>query len=356
MKSDEIDLRELFQALWGGKLIVMLVTILFTIGSIGFALSAQEWWSSQAKVTGSQAQGLAAYQQQVKQFQPVFNIYQDDGTVLISKELNKLVDSKVLFKNFINTFSSANNKRVFLDDSADFQAFKGALVADGTEMTEDNTRTLYSQWFDRINVSISDKNSSNSPYFLSFQTISPKSSSDLLTSYISVTERKVRQDAFNNLQAVVNGKRNELIQQKKILEVQAKNLLLVETERAKYAVEIARAAGVNNPIQAGDDNELFSINLGLKGLEAKVNALESMKNLSVIEPRLQQVNAKLDMLSHLEIDRNVEFHTFRFLENVEQPTTRDKPKRALIVLLGVFIGGVFGISIVLIRFAFRKEY
>ncbi len=95
--------------------------------------------------------------------------------------------------------------------------------------------------------------------------------------------------------------------------------------------------------------------MGAKGLEAKIKALESVKNLSVIEPRLQQINAKLDMLEHLEVDRAVEFQTFRFLENVEQPITRDKPKRSLIVVLGTLLGGVLGIVIVLIRFAFRKE-
>jgi LPS O-antigen subunit length determinant protein (WzzB/FepE family) len=145
-----------------------------------------------------------------------------------------------------------------------------------------------------------------------------------------------------------------LIQQKKILEIQAANQLLVETVRTKYAMGIARAAGVDKPIQSGNDNELFAIDLGSKGLEEKVKALESVKNLSVIEPRLQQITAKLDMLSNLKINRNADFQTFRFLENVEQPITRDKPKRALIVFIGAFLGGFLGVVIVLVRFAFRK--
>ncbi|WP_052880213.1 LPS O-antigen chain length determinant protein WzzB [Vibrio coralliirubri] len=353
--DDDIDLRELFKALWNGRLLIVLISALFTIGSVGFALSAQEWWSSKAKITEAQSQDLAAYQNQVKQFQPIFNIYQEDGTVLISEELVKLVDSKVLFENFVNTFNATNNKRIFLDSSAEFQKGKEALSIDGPEVTEDTARNLYYQWFNKIRGSISDKGDRNSPYYLSFQTKTPQSSFDLLTSYILVTENKVQQDAFNNLQAVVNGKRNELIQQKKIIETQAKNQLLVETERAKYAVKIARAAGVDKPIQTGSGNELFSIDLGLKGLEAKVQALESIRNLSIIEPRLQQINAKLDMLSTLKIDRNIEFKTFRFLENVEQPVTRDKPKRTLIVIFGAFLGGILGAAIVLVRFSFRRE-
>ncbi|WP_337120039.1 GNVR domain-containing protein, partial [Staphylococcus aureus] len=63
----------------------------------------------------------------------------------------------------------------------------------------------------------------------------------------------------------------------------------------------------------------------------------------------------LDMLNNLEINRDADFQTFRFLENIEQPITRDKPKRVLIVLIGAFLGVVLGVVMVLVRFAFRKE-
>ncbi|WP_373949490.1 LPS O-antigen chain length determinant protein WzzB [Vibrio pomeroyi] len=352
---NELDFRELFKALWDGKLVVILITALFSIASICFALLAQEWWSSSAKITKAQPQNIAAYQQQVRQFQPVFNVYQEDGTVLVSKELDSVGDSKVLFQRFINTFNSANNKRVFLDNSPYFQALKSGLAANGTDLSEVAERTLYSDWFKRITASLENIENHNSPYFVRFQSTTRQGSFDLLSAYIAFTESQIHQDAFNNLQALVSGKRNELIQQKRILETQAKNQLSVETERTKYAVGIARAAGADKPIQSGNENELFSIELGSKGLEAKVKALESVKNLSVIEPRLLQINAKLDMLNNLEVDRNVEFQTFRFLENVQQPISRDKPKRALIVVILTMFGGLIGAACVLIRYACRKK-
>ncbi|WP_422836543.1 GNVR domain-containing protein [Aliivibrio finisterrensis] len=36
-------------------------------------------------------------------------------------------------------------------------------------------------------------------------------------------------------------------------------------------------------------------------------------------------------------------------------TSHIKPKRALIVVLGTLLGGMLGVAIVLVRFAFRKE-
>ncbi|CAH6883352.1 LPS chain length-determining protein [Vibrio chagasii] len=353
--SDIINLRELLKALWDGKLLIILVVALFTASSVVLALLSQEWWSSNAKITKAQPYEVAAYQQQVKQFQPVFDVYQDDGTVLVSKDLDRLVDSDILFQRFVNAFNSTNNKRSFLENSAEFQESQSSMLSTSSDTEVGDSRVMYSAWFNKISASKVDKTDGNSPYVISFQTTTKESSFNLLTAYILATESKVHQDAFNNLSAVVSGKRNELIQQKRILESQASNQLLVETERAKYASKIAKSAGVDRPIQTGNEKELFSIDLGAKGLDAKIKALESVKNLSVIEPRLQQINAKLDMLDQLEVDRTVEFQTFRYIENVEQPINRDKPKRSLIVVLGTLLGGVLGVVIVLIRFAFRKE-
>nr|WP_246847446.1 Wzz/FepE/Etk N-terminal domain-containing protein [Vibrio crassostreae] len=337
----------MFKALWSGKLLIILTSATFAIASICFVLFAQEWWSSQAKITKPQLQDVVAYQQQISQFQPIFNVYQDDGTVLVSSELNTLAKPNVLFKRFIDAFNSTNNKRDFLDNNPEFQNLG---VVQGIENEAHRVA-----WFKRIKASLEDSKDSTSPYFIMFQSTTKASSYELLKSYISATASKVEHDALNNLQALVNIKRNELIQQKVITETQARNKLSVETERAKYALEIAHAAGVDKPSKITNDNELFSIDLGSKGLEAKVQALASVKNLSVIEPRLQQINAKLDMLNNLKIDRSVEFHTFRFLENVKKPITRDKPKRVLIILFTTLFGGVIGVAFILMRFALRKE-
>lgn len=354
--NDEIDLRELFKALWDGKLTILATTVLFSIGAVLFTLNSQEWWSSKAKVVQPQLQDISGYQQQVKQFQPVFDIYQEDGTVLVSEELDDLVDIEILFQRFIDAFTSSNNKRAFLNASEEFKQLKEQLDSEvNVDIVKEAERSLDSQWFQKISARAVIKNSESSPYEISFQSTTKESSFILLRSYINVITEKAHQDALNNLQAIVNGKKNELVQQKQILETQAKNKLLIEAERSKYALDIAQAAGVNLPIQTNSNNEIFGIGLGAKALDAKVQALESIKNLSIIEPRLQQIDAKLEMLKNLKVDRSIQFQTFRFLDNVEQPIARDKPKRALTAVLGTLLGGMLGVAIVLVRFAFRRE-
>ncbi|WP_281630291.1 Wzz/FepE/Etk N-terminal domain-containing protein [Vibrio sp. St2] len=354
--SDEIDLRVLFKVLWDGKLLIIATTLVFAVVAVLSAMTSQEWWSSKATISHPQAQDMVAYRQQVKQFQPVFDIYQDDGTVLVSEELDDLTDSKVLFSRFVDAFNSSNNKRKFLDSSEEFQQFKEQTSSElSDEKVIEARRGIYSGWFDRISAKADNPKNALTPYHISFQSTTSESSYLLLVNYIKTIKNKAHQDALNNLEAIISAKRDELAQQKKILETQAKNRLVVEADRARYALSIANAAGVTSPIQTNGSKELFGIDMGSKALAAKIEALNSIRNLSVIEPRLQQINAKLQMLNTLKVDRSIDFQTFRFLENVEQPITRDKPKRALIAVAGTLLGGMLGVVIVLIRFAFSRE-
>ena len=44
--DDEIDLFELWETIWSGKVLIAAITAVFTLGGIGYALLAQEWWKA----------------------------------------------------------------------------------------------------------------------------------------------------------------------------------------------------------------------------------------------------------------------------------------------------------------------
>lgn len=45
---------------------------------------------------------------------------------------------------------------------------------------------------------------------------------------------------------------------------------------------------------------------------------------------------------------------FKIVDPAIAPETKESPRRALICVLGTLLGGMFGVVIVLIRFAFKK--
>ncbi|MDE1335115.1 Wzz/FepE/Etk N-terminal domain-containing protein [Vibrio aestuarianus] len=355
-QNDEIDLKELFIALWQGKWIIILTTLVFAIGAITHALTAQEWWSSSAKIAVPQVQDFRKYQSQVKQYQPIFDVYQDDGTILVNDFLDRLIEPVTLFQSFVMAFDSNKNKRNFLDSNAVFQNFKSKLDADADADADadEATRRLYNEWFSKLTISQPDKNNKNI-IELKVQATTKLDSYTMLQNYIDYISYIVRFDALQNLNAIINTKKNELLQQKTALSLQAKQNLEVEIQRAEYALQIATAAKVNTPVQNLGEKEIFSINLGSAAIEAKINALKTISNLSVIEPRLQQIDSKLTLINDTKINPGIEFATFQYLDDVQMPLNRDKPKRALIAVLGALLGGMLGVAIVLVKFAFRKE-
>ncbi|MDE1239250.1 LPS O-antigen chain length determinant protein WzzB [Vibrio aestuarianus] len=349
-QNDEIDLKELFLALWQGRWVIILATLVFTIGAITYALTAQEWWSSRAKITVPQVQDFTQYQSQVKQYQPIFDVYQEDGTTLVNNLLNGLIVPQQLFRSFIIAFESNKNKRNFLDSNAAFQDIKNELKIDADEAT----RRLYNEWFSKLTASQPDK-SNNNIMELKVQATTKRDSYNLLQNYIAYISDIVRRDALRNLNAIISTKKNELLQQKAALSLQAKQNLEVEIQRAEYALQIAKAAKVDTPVQNLGGKEIFPISLGSAAIEAKINALKTISNLSVIEPRLQQIDSKLTLINNTKINPDIEFATFQYLDDVQMLLNRDKPKRALIAVLGALLGGMLGVVIVLVRLAFKKE-
>lgn len=352
--NDEIDLKELFAALWQGKWLIIMTTLFCSVIAIGYALTAQEWWSAKATVSQPQLQGIASYQQAVKRYQPLFDVYQEDGTIIVSNTLDSLIDPKLIFQQFIQTFNANGTKRRFMQTNPTFLTLQKQMLdqIDDPEVMQ----KLYEEWFERIQASAVDKKA-NDIFTLSFQSVDKASSLTLLNEYIKFVNQTLNQQLNDDLLSTLATKYGELTQQEKNLQQQAQLRLQVELERTQYALNIAEAADIKQPVQNLGEQELFAINIGSRALKAKVDALKSIKDLSVFEPRLMILQSKLSQFDLETLSAEVKWSVngFYYLDQPEQPLTRDKPKRALIVVLGGLLGGMLGVVIVLVRFAFRSE-
>lgn len=351
--DDEIDLKELFSALWKGKWLIIITTLLFSVAAIGYAFTAQEWWSAKATVSQPQLQGIASYQQAVKRYQPLFDVYQEDGSIIVSETLDLLIDPEVIFKRFIQEFNANGTKRRFMQTNPTFLTLQKQML----DQTNDPEvmQTLYEEWFERINATTVGKN--NDTFTLSVQSVDKTSSLTLLSDYIKFVNQTLNQQLNANLISTLAAKYGELTQQEKNLQQQAQLRLHVELERTQYALNIAEAADIKQPVQNLGEQEIFAINIGSRALKAKVDALKSIKDLSVFEPRLAILQSKLSQidLETLSVEAKWSVNGFYYLDQPEQPLTRDKPKRALIVVLGGLLGGMLGMVMVLVRLAFRRE-
>ncbi|MDX1303677.1 Wzz/FepE/Etk N-terminal domain-containing protein [Photobacterium sp.] len=351
--DNQVSLNELISYIWKHKILLVVTTFIVTLLSVVYAFMAEETWSSNAVIIEPQISNFSSYRNQVKKYQPIFDISQEDGTILISKELDDLVNPSLLFQSFLSQFNSSSNKQKYLNGNNDFLKVKNTI--EKNDLYEDNVRRLYTLWYKKLNAEQLTQKNLHQPLTINASANNRDSSFNMLNEYINFVTKKSNAIAFNNLHSVVSNKKNELEQQKLILLTQAGNRLEVEKARTKYSLNIARSAGAVKPLSNFGSDELFSINLGSDALSEKLNSLENIKNLSIIEPKLQQVNARLTLITQMPIANKVEFKPFSFLQDVEKPLNRSNPKRPLIVLLGLIFGFIISVLVITTKHAIKNK-
>lgn len=239
-QSDEIDLKELFLALWEGKLWIIVLTALFVIGATIFAVNSP-------------------------------NIYE--------------------------------SKAVFIVD------------ADPYGMVEGNGYAVGSQLVSKANAEL--------PF------ISGKSIKEAIEVLANNSSSNLNKLSFSI------GKKGEIsvFQQGQNPEDIYQNILVF----SKY---------VN---QAYKQNELVKI-------ASKLTSTKTLLEQNQIE-KVQDVLAEkyAQQLYKIAILKNPSTELIHVIQEPVKATSHIKPKRALIVVLGTLLGGILGVAIVLVRFAFRKE-
>ena len=347
-QDDESDLRELFVALWKGKWVIIACTFICTALAVAYALLAKEQWSSTATITQPNVTEYSELQNEIIPLQVIF----DEGNESLRNNLDTLIDGSKLYASFIEEFNSSINKRKFLEGSPSFQKEK-ALLDDPQDL--DALRKLYNDWYAMLSAKPQDAKKVSGSYVLAASAETSQESLDMLNQYIQYINNIVEYKTTNILAVTVSSKKKELTQQLITLTQQTQQHLKLEKERSEYALSIAKAADVKKPLQNFGDNELFAINLGSDALSAKVKALSNVKNLSVLEPRLEHLSSELELIEKMNIDKNIKFSAYRYLEQPEREVSRDKPKRSLIAILGLLLGGMIGCGVVLIRFVFANK-
>ncbi|MUK29453.1 lipopolysaccharide biosynthesis protein [Aliivibrio fischeri] len=240
-QSDEIDLKELFLALWEGKLWIIVLTALFAIGATIFAVNSPNIYESKAVF--------------IVDTDP-YGIVEGNGYVVGSQ-----LESKV---------------------NAELPFISGKSIKEAIEVLANNS----SSNLDKLSFSI-----------------------DKRTGEISVFQQGLNpEDVYQNILVF-----------------------------SKY---------VN---QAYKQNELVKIASQLTSTKTLLEQNQIEKVQDVLAEKYAQQLYKIAIL------KNPSTELIYVMQEPVKAASHIKPKRALIVALGALLGGMLGVAIVLVRFAFRKE-
>lgn len=181
--------------------------------------------------------------------------------------------------------------------------------------------------------------------------------------YIDLVIAATKLELKNNIKA----EQNVLV---KALDLQIKSLLeIAKREREdqvnllKEALYIAESIGLENASSQSDkaslggnryiDNDLIYTR-GVKTLRAQLDVLQKRTSDEPFIAGFRELNTQLELLRAYKLDdTNVSVVTID--EAAEVPATPIKPKKSLIVALGIVLGGMLGVFAALIRSMIRKR-
>lgn len=173
----------------------------------------------------------------VSDFQSVFDVYQDGGTVLVSERLGDIILPETLFSIYIQQFESRANKKVYIAQNGEFQRELSEVKANTQDSTEEEIRdrkaALYSEWCAKLAAApVKSSGQTVEEYTLQGQLSTGNDSFDFLNDYNNFVAKKARAVAIENVSSVVASKCCEIMQQQTLFTDQASARLLNERAQA----------------------------------------------------------------------------------------------------------------------------
>ena len=300
--GDDIDLRELFKAIWKGKWIILATTFVFAIGSVVYALSLPNIYKADALLASAESTGGSGLSKMAGQLGGLAALA---GVNLGSNEASQtdLAVQVMKSRQFAEAFVAKHDLLVPLMAVKGWDIASNELIIN-EEIYNPNT----SKWMREAKGLRGSKQTAQEAYEVfnkEVLNISQDKESGLYTVSVKHYSPYIAQQWVDWLIEDIN----KVMRERAIAE-SSQNLAYLNTQLQKTAV--------------ADMQSTF-----YKLIEEQTKSL---------------------MLAEVQ-----EEFVFKIVDPAVIPEIKEGPKRALICVLGTFLGGMFGVAIVLLRLIFRKE-
>lgn len=365
VNNDEIDLIELLFSIWKKKWWVVILTTIFMIISIAYALLAREEWISKAEIVQPDAADMGFYLDRYEQYLSIINPNQNQSKNRNqdrSQNQNQEALEKILETTF-NRFLSASGS---YENHLNY--FKRSLPnASDTELLKLTQSITIKKPDEKKNIQHLTIRLSNEKAIVA---------QNYLKGLIAYINDEVHSKALTSLNAEIQAKIRALAIEQESIKVFSDTSLSVRLKNLKKALQIADKAGIRRysstengqfllPGSASgevgikleddklaEDNFLFM--LGTDYLQAQIDTLQDSE--TIYPERYYQVQLQAQLLKALlGGNSDSKFEAFSYQSAPSLPLQRDKPKRALIVLVGTLIGGIMGVLTALFMSALESR-
>ncbi len=335
--NDEIDLFELLFRLWEKKGQILLVTLFTTLIAGTYAFTAKEQWTVKAYVSPPQMPQMEDYLTLRRAFARVSGINADPQAI-----------ANHLFNRFTEMVSSPNEKLTYLSETA--------YVRQQTESMEPQAKRVWLMEMAEKGLVASppDEKKTLLYFMLSVSADNPQTALVMLTDYVNrINDQVIAQDKAefqNNLEAMILARKKERQDIEFSLQANRTNQL-TDLERTLNTAQLAGIkdyyanSGSKGTTKIELANSVHKYMLGENFLSAEIN---SLKESPIVYPvRYYDIEREISLLEPL-LKQTVTAQVYRYQLSPGEYVKKDRPKKLLILVLGVLLGGMLGIGSVLI--------
>lgn len=341
-RDDEIDLVELGKALWSQKLVILAVTIVGAAIALAYALLSTPVYEAKATVLPPLLSDIAAY-----------NAGRTESSS--SQSLLKPVTTEEVYSVFTRNLRSLSLRRSFFQE-----VYIPSLPEDARSAPRDR---LWADFNKIVSINVPDK---QRPDLI--EVAVQLSTPDLAAAWANELVDRAAEASERNMQLNVS---SELDTRSRSIERRIASLRSTAQQRRedriailKEALIVAKAVGMDSPqVTAGrtsSNDELsefidgsLTYMRGAKAIEAEMRVLEARQSDDPFIPELRGSQEQLSFLKTIEVQPD-NVSVFTLDSAAEIPETPIRPKKTLIVALGLALGGMLGIFIALVRVMMRR--
>lgn len=335
--SVELDIFEVIGAVWAGKWLVASLALVCGLMGAAYAFLSTPVYESKYYISPPTLNDIA-------------NLNFGRGA---DSELKPFTVDQV-YKVFLSNLQSESQRRRFFESTY--------LPASGVESSALSSGVLYGVFSKAITLAQVDKEEGGR-WSVSLQDSNPARSVEWVTSYVNqVGESTARELAQNAKKEFLVLRRNRVLEIETLRD-SARKIRNDNIAKIREALLVAQSSGLENTVVfSGKGSEKLAGNMfedntymrGSKALEAELKNLENRESEDPFIPKLRSLQKDVDFFQRIESE-SFEIAAFRHDGVLDLPTSPIKPKKALIIFLGLLVGGLLGSAVVLLNYFIAKR-
>ena len=306
---EQIDLLDLMLQLWRGKWMIATFVIVFIALAVGYLFVAKEKWTSSAIIAQPDAAQIAPYSNELN--------------ILYGTAAPSMLDTQTRAIERFNASLSALSQA--LDNQSEPEKLTIEPAVKGQAL----------------------------PLSVTYTSTSAEAAQKQLAQYIQQvdeqTAKELALDLKDNIKEQIKTLNDSLQNQEKVAQEQ-KDLRI---KQIAEALKNAEAAKITSP-QLQQTQDVTQETLFLLGSEGLKSMIDNEASRPLVFPTAYyQTKRNLLDIQNLNVNPDT-IHVYRYVMKPDLPVRRDSPKKAMILVLAVLLGGMIGSGVVLGRNALRN--